>query len=408
MTKTRILGYVVVFELLGIIGLVMWLALFNQPRSTQLVSTAEPKKVALHTPVIASVPFASGLTAPVDIVSLPTSVKDDRLFVVEQAGVIRTMSSKGQVGTTPFLDITSKVKSGGEMGLLGLAFDPNYAKTGYIYVNYIDQTMNTVVARFTVAKTTGLADPASQKIVLTQKQPFQNHNGGALRFGPDGYLYIAFGDGGSAGDPDNRAQNKNDWLGKILRVDIKGTDTYKVPATNPFVGQATAKPEIWSMGLRNPWKISFDRKTGDLYMADVGQGTTEEINVQPRASKGGENYGWRCYEGTHTFNTAGGCKPANNYTMPAIEYDHSDNRCSVTGGSVYRGTSQKALAGTYFYADYCGGQLYYAKKEKGTWKSTLAATNTGAVSTFGEDQKGELYYAEYKSGQIYHITDDAN
>ncbi|HSX29496.1 MAG TPA: PQQ-dependent sugar dehydrogenase [Candidatus Saccharimonadales bacterium] len=406
-TKNKVLAYIVLFELLAIAGILLWLAVFSGPRTTTLVSTREPVPVTYNSPRLGLTLFASGLHAPVDITSLPASAKDNRLFVVEQAGTIRTIDAKGAVATQPFMDITNKVKAGGEMGLLGMAFDPSFAKNGYIYVDYIDQTMNTVVSRFTTNKQTGTIDTSSEKILLTQKQPYQNHNGGAVRFGPDGYLYIAFGDGGSAGDPENYAQNKNSWLGKLLRVDVHTGTPYKVPATNPFVGQANVKPEIWALGLRNPWRISFDRKTGDLYIADVGQGTIEEIDVQSRISKGGENYGWRCYEGAHAYNTTD-CPSASSFVMPVLTYDHTGGRCSITGGNVYRGSSQKALKGAYIYADFCTGELYYAKKAKSTWQTTLAQDTAYKISTFGEDSAGELYTADLPSGTLYRIVDTAH
>lgn len=394
--------YVVTVEVLAIVALIIWLAIFHDPVTAP--GTPTPSS-AVQTPKVSLAQFASGLSAPVDIAT-PRNSTDERLFIVEQAGKIRTIDKQGKVVAAPFLDITGKVQSGGELGLLGMAFHPKYAENGYIYVHYTSKELHTVVSRFTSSSKTGVADPASEKVLLTQKQPYKNHNGGALQFGPDGYLYIALGDGGSAGDPENRAQNKNDWLGKLLRIEVTN-DAYKVPADNPFATTANTKPEIWALGLRNPWKISFDRVTGDLYIADVGQGAVEEINVQPKKSKGGENYGWRCYEGTETFNTAG-CHNKATYVAPAFQYDHSEERCSVTGGVVHRGKAERALNGKYFYADFCSGHLYYAEKTNNEWKTTLVEKTPYRISTFGEDQTGAVYLADHKGGTIYRIDDSAN
>jgi glucose/arabinose dehydrogenase len=238
--------------------------------------------------------------------------------------------------------------------------------------------------------------------MLSFKQPYGNHNGGDLTFGPDGYLYVALGDGGQAGDPDDRAQNKNSFLGKILRIDVNTDQPYVVPDTNPFVGQANVKPEIWAYGLRNPWRISFDSQTGDLYIADVGQASLEEVDFQPASSKGGENYGWRCYEGTQEYNIEG-CAAAANYVTPVVEYGHEDGRCSITGGYVYRGKAQPALQGKYFYGDFCGEQLFYASRSHGKWSQTLALQTTFAISAFGQASDGELYFADYNTGNIYKI-----
>jgi glucose/arabinose dehydrogenase len=252
-----------------------------------------------------------------------------------------------------------------------------------------------------------VADPASEKILFTLKQPYVNHNGGDLVFGPDGYLYATLGDGGSGGDPGNRAQNKSSYFGKILRIDVNSGDPYSVPADNPFVHDAGAKPEVWAYGLRNPWRISFDRLTGDLYIADVGQDSVEEVDVQRAGSVGGENYGWRCYEGNQAYNTAN-CKPASAYVVPVLTYAHQDGRCSITGGFVYRGARYPALTGKYFYGDFCSGQLFYVSRENGVWTNRLAATTPYAISTFGQGNDGELYFADTKTGSIYHIQDTAN
>jgi glucose/arabinose dehydrogenase len=356
-------------------------------------------------PTIRSALVVSGVQAPTGIIATAT-VGDKRLFVLEQAGDIRILEANGVLDPTPFLDIRSKVQFNGEMGLLGLAFSPQYQKNGYFYINYIDKEQNTIVARYSVTSHGGEADPTSEKVLFKLKQPYPNHNGGDLKFGPDGYLYIALGDGGSGGDPENRAQDKTSYFGKILRIDVNKGDPYAVPATNPFVKEAGAKPEIWAYGLRNPWRISFDKKTGDLYIADVGQGLYEEIDIQKAGSKGGENYGWRCYEGFHAFKLDS-CKDATAYTAPALEYDHQEKRCSVTGGYVYRGSRYIGLMGKYFYADYCNGELHYAYQNKGKLVPTLALKTPYNITAFGQGSDGELYFADYKTGSIYHLEDAA-
>ncbi len=244
-------------------------------------------------------PFASGFTSPVII----THAGDSRLFVGNQTGSVFIVDSAGNVNGEPFLDITGKVIYGGEQGLLGLAFHPDYKNNGYFYVNYIGEGDSTHISRFTMLSgNPDKADPASEMSILRIEQPYKNHNGGDLAFGPDGYLYIALGDGGSGGDPENRAQNRSVLLGKILRIDVDNGNPYSIPETNPFYGMSSVRNEIWALGLRNPWRFSFDRMTGDLWIADVGQNASEEINFQPAGSQGGENYGWRCYEGLQPFN----------------------------------------------------------------------------------------------------------
>jgi glucose/arabinose dehydrogenase len=373
-------------------------------QKTQQSNPTSGPIVSLKTPLVRPSLIATGLQSPTGLVATPNPA-DKRLFAVEQAGKIRTIRPSGQLEPTPFLDISAKVLFDGEMGLLGLAFHPSYKQNGYFYVNYIDKGQHTVVARYQVKS--GVADPASEKILFTLKQPYTNHNGGDLLFGPDGYLYIALGDGGSAGDPENRAQDKTSYFGKILRIDVNKGDPYGIPSTNPFVHDSSAKPEIWAYGLRNPWRISFDKKTGDLYIADVGQGRIEEINFQKAASKGGENYGWSCYEGKQTFKPEN-CKGPEAYASPVVEYDHLEGRCSITGGYAYRGTHYPALTGKYFYGDYCNGQLFYAEDKNSNWAGTLATSTPYAISTFGQGSDGELYFADFKTGSVYHIEDTAN
>lgn len=353
--------------------------------------------------------IATGLQAPVDITHAGDG--SGRLFIVEQPGRIRVIK-QGALLSRPFLDITSLVLYGGERGLLGLAFHPNYAQNGYFYVNYTRQTDGaTVVARYRVSTDDpDVADPASVITLLVIAQPYANHNGGCLKFGPDGYLYIGMGDGGSGGDPQNYAQNKESLLGKLLRIDVDGGSPYAIPADNPFVNQPGAD-EIWALGLRNPWRFSFDRLSGDLYIADVGQNAWEEVNFQPANAAGGINYGWRCREGTHPYNSSPPCNDPNflaTLTDPFTEYSHSEGY-SVTGGFVYRGTRYPNLYGTYFFADYVNGKIWSIKKLSDaplTWSScTLELDADFNISSFGEGEDGELYVANYNQGKIHHLVD---
>lgn len=324
------------------------------------------------------------------------------------------MSKTGVVNPTLFLDITSKVNSvGNEQGLLGLAFSPNYKTDGYFFVNYTGGTSAgyTVIARYSVDPAdSNKALPGSELILLQFTQPYTNHNGGNMMFGKDGYLYISQGDGGSGGDPNNYAQNKNVFLGKMLRIDPFTGIKYSIPADNPLVGQTSVKEEIWSLGLRNPWRCSFDRITADMWIADVGQNIYEEIDFQPGSSPGGENYGWRCYEATSNYNT-GGCGPLSNYTSPVFNYPHnSGNGCSVTGGYVYRGTQYNNMFGRYFFTDFCSGRIWSIRR---TGTSTFVTDTIGSFtkndySAFGEDDAGELYLTGNSSGKIWHLIDTSS
>lgn len=348
--------------------------------------------------------IASGLNRPVTI----THAGDNRLFITLQGGTIVIHDGTSLVAGN-FLDLIALIgDSGGEKGLLGLAFHPRYAENGFFYVNYTDTSGDTVVARYTVSSTNrNRADPTSARVILRIDQPFSNHNGGQLQFGPDGYLYIGMGDGGSGGDPGNRAQNLNDLLGKMLRIDVDSGNPYAIPPSNPFVGRPNVRGEIWASGVRNPWRFSFDRATADLYIADVGQGEREEINFQPATSIGGENYGWRLMEGNRCFNPSSNC---NNGTLvlPIIDYGHGDGDCSVTGGYVYRGARYPRLHGMYIYADYCSGRIFGAIRDtNGTWSSRLLIDTSHLISTFGEDADGELYVARHSttSGAVFRIID---
>ncbi len=381
------------------------------PTATTPPPTATPPPTVTPSPTplspVAAVALepipASGLQQPTVI----THAGDDRLFVVEQIGRIRIIAGD-QLLPTPFLDITDRVGSAGsEQGLLGLAFHPNYATAGApgagtFYVNYTDRSGTTHLSRFNVrAGDPNRAEPDSEVIYLTQPQPYPNHNGGSLAFGPDGYLYAGLGDGGSANDPQGAGQRRDTWLGKLLRLDVTATDgEYTVPLDNPFVGQAGARPEIWAYGLRNPWRFSFDRATGDIFIADVGQNQWEEVNFQPAGSAGGENYGWNIMEGTHCF-PQGACD-RDGLVLPIFEYDHSQG-CSITGGYIYRGLAYPQMTGNYFVADYCVGTIWRLFPQANGWQAGVVLDSDLVISTFGEDVNGELYVADYAHGTIYRL-----
>ncbi len=342
--------------------------------------------------------FKSGFTNPLDI----QHANDDRLFVAEQGGKIRIIKADGTVNAIPFIDIAGLISNGGERGLLGFAFHPDYSSNGYFFFNYTNLSGDTQVSRFTVnSSNPDLADLASELPIIDYVQPLTNHNGGCLAFGPDGYLYISSGDGGGSGDPENRAQNKLLPLGKILRLDIdnpSGGNNYSVPADNPFVGDPNGLDEIWAYGLRNPWRFSFDFTENNLWIADVGQQNVEEINRQP-STEAGLNYGWRCYEGSQTFNTTGGCPPTEDLTFPFAEYPHTNGNCSITGGYVYSGAVYTDIAGLYFFADLCSGMI-------GTVDGTGNLIDHGEFSgrwvSFGEDINKELYIVSL-DGEIFKI-----
>lgn len=343
---------------------------------------------------------ATGLVRPVAI----THAGDTRLFITEQRGTVAIYDGTS-ILPTPFLDIRNIVGSvASEQGLLSVAFHPRYAENGFFYVNYTDLAGDTIVARYSVMPgDPNRADITTARVLLRIEQPFANHNGGQLQFGPDGYLYIGMGDGGSGGDPGNRAQNLGDLLGKMLRIDVDSGNPYGIPPSNPFVNTNGARDEIWSYGLRNPWRFTFDRATGDLWIADVGQGSREEVNFQPATSVGGENWGWRLMEGTRCFNPVSNC---NNGTLvtPVIDYGHENGACSVTGGYVYRGTRFARLAGTYIYGDFCNGVIWGAARNvMGGFTSRVLLDVSFFVSTFGEDIAGELYVADYGNGRLFHI-----
>lgn len=352
-----------------------------------------------YSQTIAIQSFATGFSGAVEI----THAGDSRLFVVQQGGLIRILNSNGTINSTPFLNLSSLVSSGGERGLLGLAFHPNYATNGYFFVNYTNSTGNTVIARYSVNSTNPDVAVNSATILMTITQPFSNHNGGSIKFGTDGYLYIGMGDGGSGGDPGNRAQNINENLGKMLRIDVNSTTSpfYTSPSSNPYVGIA-GNDEIWAIGVRNPWKFSFNRLNGDLWIADVGQNNIEEINKVTSPLTAGLNFGWKCYEGNVAYNTTG-CAPISTMTMPVAQYTHSGGNCSITGGYVYTGTLYPNFLNKYFFADYCVNRMGYVDTTSNVVTFTPNFTGNNNFTSFGEDMNGELYITN--SSVIYKIID---
>ncbi len=302
----------------------------------------------------------------------------------------------------PFLDISDMVSTESERGLLSIEFSPDFAEDGVFYVDYTDRDGTTHVARGNVDPDTGLADPDSLETLLTVEQPYPNHNGGLIRFGPDGYLYVGLGDGGSAGDPENDAQDLSTLLGTLLRIDVTagGEGPYAVPDDNPFVDTPDARPEIWAYGLRNPWRFSFDRETGDLYIADVGQDEWEEIDFEPASSVGGRNYGWSRYEGTHVYDDT---REAPDAVMPVYEYGH-DAGGSVTGGYVYRGSEHPGLAGVYLFADFESGRIWGLRPTEDGWEAHGFTDTDLLCVSFGEDTGGELYLVDFR-GSVYSVRE---
>jgi glucose/arabinose dehydrogenase len=346
-----------------------------------------------------------GLSQPVLVAAAPGD--STRLFIVEKTGTIRILRS-GSLLSRPFLDIGSRVSGGSEQGLLGLAFHPGYATNGRFYVDYTDRSGDTRVVEFLVSSNPDSAS-ATEKEILFVDQPYSNHNGGHLEFGPDGKLYFGLGDGGSGGDPQGNGQSLGTLLGKILRLDVDASSPYAVPSDNPFVGRAGARGEIWSYGLRNPWRFSFDSETGDMWIGDVGQDAWEEVDFEP-AGHGGLNSGWNRMEGSHCFPPGSSCDPSG-LVLPVAEYDHRVG-CSITGGYVYRGAALPELRGTYFYGDYCTGIVRSLRlvgsnpAEARDWTSALRTRTGGAMdglSSFGVDSKGELYLV-LLGGEIYKLT----
>ena len=338
-------------------------------------------------------------------VSRPTHIThagdgSKRLFIAEQEGRIMVVRD-GVLLKEPFLDIRERVSCCGERGLLSVAFPPGYRDKRYFYVNYTNRSGDTVIARYRASSDPDQANAASEEVLLTVKQPFANHNGGQLAFGPDGYLYIGMGDGGASNDPFGNGQNPGTLLGKLLRIDVESKEKpYGVPPSNPFVKKTGARPEIWAIGLRNPWRFSFDRKTGDVFIADVGQNKFEEVNFQPTASKGGENYGWNVMEGLHCLRSR--TCDSRGLVPPVAEYGH-DAGCSVTGGMVYRGTAISGLDGTYLYGDFCSGWIWGMRMSGKHWVSNKLLDTKLSITTFGEGEAGEMYVADYDKGGIFQI-----
>jgi glucose/arabinose dehydrogenase len=342
--------------------------------------------------------FATGFSGALEI----THANDSRLFVVQKGGLIRVLNSDGTVNATPFLNLTSLISTGGERGLLGLAFHPDYSTNGFFFVNYTNTAGSTIIAKYSVSASDANSANTTATILMTIAQPFSNHNGGSIKFGADGYLYIGTGDGGSGGDPGNRSQNINTNLGKMLRIDVNSNVApfYTSPASNPYVG-VDGNDEIWAIGLRNPWKFSFDKSNGDLWIADVGQNNIEEINKVSSPLSVGLNFGWRCYEGTVHYNVTG-CASIGTMTMPFTQYNHSEG-CSITGGYVYNGTAFPNFLNKYFFADYCENRIGYANTTNGVITYTPYFSGQSNFTSFGEDMNGELYITN--SNTIFKIVD---
>jgi glucose/arabinose dehydrogenase len=341
----------------------------------------------------------TGLATPTSI----THAADTRLFITEQTGRIR-IYDRSILLTQPFLDLRPFISCCGERGLLSMAFHPRFRENGYFFVNYTDTRGDTVVARYTVSvDDPNRANPSSALVLLHITQPFANHNGGQLQFGPDGYLYIGMGDGGSQGDPSNNGQTTSALLGKLLRIDVDSASPYAIPPGNPFA-RGGGSPEVWAYGLRNPWRFSFDRETGDLWIADVGQNAWEEVDFQPATSIGGENYGWRRMEGTHCYNPSSSCQQPG-LVLPVAEYSHSLG-CSITGGYRYRGGAFPRMNGMYFYGDYCSGTVWGLTGSQSTgWQSRVVLASKQIITTFGEDVYGELYLGA-QTGVIFRMVDE--
>ena len=348
-------------------------------------------------------PVAAGLDDPIGITNAGDG--SGRIFVNERGGRIRVVNADGTLRDRAFVDLSDRIEAGGERGLLGVAFHPNFAANGRVFVHYSHVGDGaTVISELTASADRSSADPASERIIFTLDQPFANHNGGEIAFGPDGYLYIGLGDGGSGGDPFGNAQNRQVLLGKILRIDVNLAHApgkqYAIPDTNPYapggISAGEGLPEIWAYGLRNPWRFGFDRGTGDLYIGDVGQNAWEEVDLQPAGSRGTENYGWDIYEATHCSSACSSITPV----APIAEYGHGAG-CSVTGGYVYRGRRQPSMIGTYLFSDYCSGTIWTPVAGSITPQS-LAETGL-SVSSFGEGEDGEIYLVDLSGGGLYRV-----
>jgi len=346
---------------------------------------------------LAITPVASGISSPVAIAASGDSSR--RLFILERSG--RILLQRGNAKPEVFLDIQPRVSCCNERGLLGIAFHPEFASNGTFYLNYTNVGFDTVIAAYQVSANPDQAEFNSEAILLLIPQPFANHNGGQLAFGPDGYLYIGTGDGGGTGDPRNNAQNGQSLLGKILRINVVPGQPYTIPVANPFIGNPSFRDEIWALGLRNPYRFSFDRLTGDLLIADVGQSAVEEVNFQPAGAGGGQNYGWRRMEGSQCFNPGSGCG-SNDFTMPAFQYQNAGARCSIIGGYRYRG-SASALQGSYIFGDFCSGEIVAARLDSNQqWVQEVLLDTALMISSFGEDDNGELLVVDL-NGTVYRL-----
>lgn len=376
---------------------------------TATLSPATPPTEATPTPAASTPSFpdpsrfewqewTNGLTKPTDL--LGAGDGSGRVYILEQVGVIWVMID-GRVQPQPFLDLRPRVGSGGsEQGLLGMAFALDFSASQAFYLNYTDQAGDTVISRFRLSTDANQADPSSEQVLLQVDQPYANHNGGGLAFGPDGYLYISFGDGGSAGDPQGNGQSTHTLLGKILRIDVSPSQGYAIPPGNPFAN-GSGRPEIWVYGLRNPWRFSFDRLTGDLYIADVGQNQWEEIDFLPAGSPGGANFGWNYREGAHPY--AGEPPPGLTLIDPIYEYDHTQG-CSVTGGFAYRGQALPEWQGIYFFGDYCSGKVWGLLQQDGHWQTRLLFETPHNISSFGQDDAGEIYLLDHRAGKVLKLA----
>ncbi len=357
-------------------------------------------------PTLSLTQVASGLNSALYVTAPPGDT--NRIFVVQQSGAIRVVR-RDTLLPTLFLNLSGIISTGGERGLLSLAFDPNYASNGFFYVDYTASNGALTVARYHISANPNVGDATSGQVLLSIPHAANsNHNGGLVTFGPDGYLYIGTGDGGGGGDPDDNGQDSTVLLGKILRIDVNGAPPYAIPASNPFVGRPPAAPEVWAYGLRNPWRFSFDRMTHDLYIGDVGQNAWEELNFASAGDPGGRNYGWNTMEGAHCYPSGNSC-PMAGLILPVYEYSHGSNNanCSITGGYVYRGTRYPDLAGRYFFGEYCAGWIRSLRMQGGTVTDLIDHTAdfgvAGGLTSFGEDARGEIYVTR-SSGQVYRIT----
>jgi glucose/arabinose dehydrogenase len=346
---------------------------------------------------------ATGLSKPVFVTNAGDG--SNRLFIVEQTGKIKIVDG-GVLLAQPFIDLSGSISTGGERGLLGMAFHPDYETNGKFYVNFTRGNGDTVINEYRVSiSNPNIANRSSARRIMTIGQPYSNHNGGMLAFGSDGFLYIGMGDGGGAGDPGNRAQSLNSLLGKMLRIDINGTSSgraYRIPATNPWVGKP-GLDEIWSRGLRNPWRFSFDRVDGTLWIGDVGQGRLEELDRGTPAQKFGRgaNYGWRVLEGTECYGRST-CSRANK-TPPVLQYSHAGGACAVTGGYAYHGTASPRLVGKYVFGDFCNGRIYTVQAGASKLAKSLLIDTNKLISSFGEDEQGELYVV-HLGGTVFRLT----